>query len=303
MKQIIRNSLKVIISFIMGGFLFSSITYSATLVSSDQVSYVDNTTVKVKLDDLYAKCPYITTGPNKIDSENYTHKGIVYLDPTDLTKTCNAKNSVSTTGTKTGCMKWYIFDDSGDNYTMLLDHNTTPCIAWSSTNAITEYANSLVKPLVDDLVTTSKWKVTPRIITAAEVNNLVPGNTGSWSASSYSKWYRFGSRNQTKYASLSDAQKRVQQRMYWLFDNMSESASAGAITSDTKSYTYYGTSNTCKSWGYWTSTPTNSKYNNIYQHWDVGSSGSLNHESVNDNTYSLGNGIRPVITISKSIVH
>ena len=35
-----------------------------------------------------------------------THKGIIYLDPTNLANECNADNSVSTTETKEGCMKW-----------------------------------------------------------------------------------------------------------------------------------------------------------------------------------------------------
>ena len=44
----------------------------------------------------------------EVADSSKTYKAIVYLDPTNLTATCNASNSVvGATGTKEGCMKWY----------------------------------------------------------------------------------------------------------------------------------------------------------------------------------------------------
>ena len=61
-----------------------------------------------------------------------THKGIVYMDPTDLSATCNADSAVSTVGTKSGCMKFYIYDNTSKNgYSyMILDHSTSPSVKW-----------------------------------------------------------------------------------------------------------------------------------------------------------------------------
>ena len=83
-----------------------------------------------------------TSGPTLVAAQaGETHKGIVYLDPTDLSKTCTATDAASNvnangtpTEVKTGCMKWYIYDDFGDNYTMILDHNTTAELMWNSSN-------------------------------------------------------------------------------------------------------------------------------------------------------------------------
>ena len=129
----------------------------------------------------------VVNGATKVDAQaGETHKGIVYLDPTNISAECNASNSVSTTETKTGCMKWYIFDDSGDNYTMILDHNTTARIKWNGSKSNVAYEQSNLKAVVDDLVTTSKWVVTPRLITADEVNKIT-GKTG-FDASNISSW-------------------------------------------------------------------------------------------------------------------
>ncbi len=79
-------------------------------------------------------------GGTVIKKEEFASKGIIggyegvlaiiYLDPTDLTKECNEKNSVSTTGTNTGCMKWYAYKEDAQTYTMIADHNITNNVKW-----------------------------------------------------------------------------------------------------------------------------------------------------------------------------
>ena len=73
-----------------------------------------------------------------LPGENDTHKGIVYMDPTDLTKKCTAQLAMANigeyrthTGVTSGCMKFYVYDDTGDNYKLILDHNTTGWASWS----------------------------------------------------------------------------------------------------------------------------------------------------------------------------
>lgn len=48
-------------------------------------------------------------------------------------KVCQEDEAISTTGTKSGCMKFYAFnDDGGGSLNLLLDHNTTAIIEWIS---------------------------------------------------------------------------------------------------------------------------------------------------------------------------
>ena len=128
-----------------------------------------------------------SSGPTKDLSDIYSSanvkqkgvKGIVYLDPTNLSATCNAENSVSTTGTKTGCMKWYIYDDSGSTYKMILDHNTTAVVdwvnqadyeeaggVWTSENSGNKGPLTANKQLAVD---TQGWSGNPRLISGEEI--------------------------------------------------------------------------------------------------------------------------------------
>ena len=217
------------------------------------------------------------SGPSKEEaSETDTHKGIVYLDPTNLSNVCNAENSVSTTETKTGCMKWYIFNDDGDNYTMILDHNTTARIKWNDDDKNVSYEESNLYAVVQDLKITSGWIVEPRIISAEEVNTI----TGKTDWTSTSTYYYFDSKDQTQTATTQGSSKYA-----WLFDYTLECTSHGCNIADTSTY------------GYWTSTTKDiADSNNIV--WGVYSYGYLgNIDASNSNR-----GIRPVITISKSII-
>ena len=232
-------------------------------------------------------------GPTMVAATTETHKGIVYLDPTDLTKTCNENNSITTTETKTGCMKWYVFDDTGDNYTMILDHNTTARIKWNDANSNVSYESSNLKAVVDDLVTTSKWVVTPRLITADEVNTIT-GKTG-FNSSSTSSWYYLDTKTQTKETFTETTRSKYD----WLYNNLNlcktDSTDYGCTIEDLTSYTGYGTAVDGNTWGYWTSTTVGNAGSGSYV-WLVNRYGNLNNYSA----YNSDIGVRPVITISKS---
>ena len=243
----------------------------------------------------------IIGGPTKVEAKiGETHKGIIYLDPTNLSKTCTASNSVSTTETKTGCMKWYIFDDSGDNYKMILDHNTTARIKWNDDNKNVAYESSNLKAVVNDLVTTSKWKVTPRLITAQEVNTIV-GGVSTWNINDYKTWFYFegsGTNNQTK--PTYDSSNRSSYD--WLYNNLNKCKTAstdyGCTIEDNNTYSDYGTAGEGQNWGYWTSTPVGTAGSDSGV-WLVNRDSRLFINCANN----LSFGVRPVITIDKSAIN
>ena len=102
-------------------------------------------------------------------------KGVVYLNPSDLTSYCTASNSKIGSGT-TGCMKWYIFDDSSNKYKLILDHNTAQNIAWTS------YRSSL-----NLLGWDSRLGV--RLISTSEINAITGGAPGFNVNNSFSGYY------------------------------------------------------------------------------------------------------------------
>ena len=240
----------------------------------------DNTTT----DDTTTTPESTVTGPTKVNAvSGETHKGIVYLDPTDLTATCNETNSESTTGKKDGCMKWYIFDDSGDNYTMILDHNTTAKVAYETSGTYKEYAQASIKTQVE--ADTTGWSGSPSLITANEIAAITK-NTGWDSATATSnEYFYFGSNSTTVYSSQTAEQKTKQQSLHWLFDYTDICTGNGCQTADSSTD------------GYWTQSPVSNV--SVYA-WNVDRDGFLNFYSV-DGDYNYG--VRPVITIQKSILN
>ena len=172
-----------------------------------------------------------------------------------------------------GCMKWYVFNDKEGNATVnvILDHNTTARVAWNSTGNNSEMKEVKTK-LEED---TKDWKNTARLITANEVAKIT-GNTGFDATQLGQDWFYLDSNNQTQTATSTNKSKYA-----WLFDYTSGCTSYGCNTSDSSNY------------GYWTSSP--SKDNSTYA-WRVDFNGILYCYTVT----RADNGVRPVITISKS---
>ena len=235
------------------------------------------------------------SGATKVEaSETDTHRGIVYLDPTNLSNVCNAENSVSTTETKTGCMKWYIFNDDGNNYTMILDHNTTARIRWNDDNKNVSYEESNLYSAVQDLKTTSSWIVEPRLITAAEINTIT-GKTDFDSTSSNS-WYYLDTVTQTKEIFTETKRSKYD----WLYNNLTlcktDNIDYGCSIEDKNIYTGYGTAGEGNTYAYWIATIVgDTNGTNVWRVTRAGSLGDYNSNNPN-------HGIRPVITISKSII-
>ncbi len=203
-------------------------------------------------------------------------KAIVYLDPIGLTKHCDASNVKSETGTIEGCMKWYAYADDGENYTMILDHNTTAVVAWNSSinnSSMDEVATALSSDTIG-------WDsdLNPRLITADEVAQITGNESFNQYTSLESSWFYFDTLDQTI---------PTERNYGWLYDR---------TRSDCK--TTYGCLNNAvgaiDTYGYWTSTPIvgGSTYA-----WFVSRHGILDRGYVSDATYR---GVRPVITVPKN---
>ena len=202
----------------------------------------------------------------------YTNGTEIYYNP-ETGKKCTT--AVSTPGTKSGCMKWYAFndDDKSSKVNVILDHNTTAKVAWNSTGN-----NSEMKEAANALKTdTSNWKkdLNSRLIEANEVAKITGHQTFDASKTGQS-WFYLDSNNQTQTASSTNKSKYA-----WLFDYTDECTSFGCNKADSSTL------------GYWTSSPC--KGISDYA-WRVLRYGHLGDNSVTLTDY----GIRPVITISKS---
>ena len=246
----------------------------------------------------------VKTGPTmEVASETNTHKGIIYLDPTDLTKTCTkeqAESNLNENGTptevKTGCMKWYIYSEDESNYTMILDHNTTARIMWNDSNRNVAYEQSNLYAVVEDLKTTSGWKVNPRLITAEEINTIT-GKTGFDSTNS-SSWYYLDTKTQAQETFTESKRSKY----YWLYNNLNrcktDTTDYGCTIEDNNKYPIYGNTTTGNIWSYWTQTILGTAGSDS-RIWSVNNNGTLRNGAADN---GAGYGIRPVITINKSIV-
>ena len=126
--EIDSYSLKIgayVVTFLNGNTTISKATEIATKASAN----------------INALVVYLT-GDTDIESQDdgaiYIRDAIeVYYNPVNG-KLCDSSNSVSATGTTTGCMHWYLYSVKGGYANMMLDHNITDAQAasgvWASEN-------------------------------------------------------------------------------------------------------------------------------------------------------------------------
>ena len=226
---------------------------------------------------------YVVAGPSD------THKGIVYLDPTDLTTTCNEE--IESAGSS-GCMKFYIYDDTGDTYKMIIDHDATEAIYIGE---IQPYFNWI----------TENWVGNPRLITADEIAHIVGVDSSStlkWNSSKryvdpfdddvallnntddYVGWYYLdGSGNSYSDWQTQTANGTTKSSYAWLYDNLWNCAYYGCnVGIGSAAYAYY------------TSTPIINENYTVTVYYTLNHNGTL---GFIDEAAS----IRPVITLPKSI--
>ena len=247
-----------------------------------------------------------TTPATPQPTKTYTNGEVVYFNVDNGTKCSNYTETQSNIGTKSGCMKFYAFnDDGGDTVNLILDHNTTATIAWNSSGSNASGPKEVLTQLNDDTKTWvgtetpsnytmdqstqgSKAKYTidysgykARLITANEIAQIT-GNT-TWDERTASNTYYLDSKTTT--ASTTCKSGNTTGCGYgWLYDRTS------------KSCTTYGCLNNSdqETRGYWTAS---SRADNSNYAWRVSGNATVGNNVVNASSNS---GVRPVITILKS---
>ena len=122
-------------------------------------------------------CAKIIDSRINIDEEcsytSFDDGDVIYFNP-ETSSFCTEGEAVSTAGTKTGCMKWYAYNDNKNEYRLklILDHNTTPSCQWNDTGKIVDGSTILNSKLKNDTQTWDK-ELNPRIISAYEIKKLV----------------------------------------------------------------------------------------------------------------------------------
>ena len=241
----------------------------------------------------------------------YTHKGIVYLDPTDLSIQCTESISSIGTGTE-GCLKFYIFNDEDEDvYKLILDHNTTASVQWISradyiaaggiSGEYTINGNNTKGPItaMNQLENdTNGWNGNPRLITADEVAHIVGADredTIKWNSSKtfstgtdilknsqVSVFYFDGSGSTYSTWKTKVGTSTNKSNYAWLYDYTKTCIRNGCIFEDDSTS------------GYWTS----NKISGTTEYaWYVYSIGGL----WNNNVSATSVGIRPVIELPKSL--
>ena len=206
----------------------------------------------------------ITTIPSV--AKVYANGEAVYYNPVTNTK-CTSTEAVSTTGTKTGCMKWYAFLDSENSNTvnLLLDHNTTAMVSFSS---------SLAQVSSDASTWNSEVKNTARIIKEDEIASIV--GVSNWNSNII---YLHDGSFTTEYKGAAGTNKNA-----WLFDYTNSCTTYGCSYQDSKTY------------GYWTN---NTGIVIDDDAWAIAFTGNLRTNMAEN---SMLNGVRPVITVNKKVL-
>ena len=212
-----------------------------------------------------------------VSNNKYANGTAIYFNP-NSNSVCSKAEATSNTSKSNGCMKWYTFNDEGSStVNLLLDHNTTAKVAWASSGRNTNGPVEVKTQLESD---TSSWNksINPRLIEAREIATIT-GNT-NWN----NNWYYFHDNTQTEYTGAAGTNKYA-----WLFDNTSECTTYGC---NVAAINYGNYSN----YGYWTNTAY-SGYSGYA--WLVNYNGNLHNNLVEN---PGGPGVRPVITVSRSII-
>lgn len=245
---------------------------------------------------------------DKVNIDYYSEVKEVYFNPITGQK-CNdyiEENSINEN--KSGCMKWYVFsENSDDTVNMILDHNTTYKVSWTQKENNLNGPDEALKQLKDD---TKDWAGVPtrhdnykntgkykeqvndnewvekereyaisydgykaRLITAQELA-LVTGNK-DWKETGTTTHFYFGSESDSDFQNYSN-----RGNYSWLYN-----------------YTYGCKDKDCdieddNTYGYWTASAL---YKDLA--FVVHFGGMVYNEKVTSQK-----GIRPVITIDKSLV-
>ena len=289
-----------------------TITIKNGQVTNDSEMTVGDYDVKYNEDNK----KYEATEKNN-STKTYANGEVVYFNVTTGEK-CSLSdytNTQSNTGVKDGCMKFYTFNDNGENtVNLILDHNTTAKVAWN--NTYTDDSGNKInakgpKEVLDQLKTdTDSWLGTET------PENYTMDQTGQTSNAKYTIDYsNYKARLITtqEIATITGYtgwdEKVSANSNYYYFDSKTKTASDTCKSGDTSGCQYgwlYDRTNTgCTSWGclnnsdqatygYWT---VSSRAGNSNYAWLVYYYGFVSYSNV---YYSDIYGVRPVIEVLKS---
>ena len=240
-------------------------------------------------------------------TKTYANGEVVYFNVTTGEKCSNYTETQSNIGTKSGCMKFYAFNDNGgSNVNLLLDHNTTAEVFWnlkvSTASGPKEVLNQLKKDtaLWQGTITPENYSIDQseqgsgvkyavdysdykaRLITAQEVAQIT-GNTTFDEKTSSSIFY-FDTNTTTesktcKYGNTSGC------NYGWLYDRTDTDCTNYGCLNNSDLSTY----------GYWTISPNASTSGYAWCVYYNG--GTLTNGYVGG---AHRHGVRPVITVAKS---
>lgn len=246
----------------------------------------------ISLSVLYGDYSIIKKGTSDaeiVEHNVYLDGDIIYFNPEEGKVCTDYKEENSVDLNKTGCMKWYIFNDKKKNNTvkMILDHNTT-----SNTSFVT----------LNDYKNTSD-KEYGNILGPITVLNRLNSDTSSWSV-------------KATLLSVDDISSMLDTKIYlddevdFFFETKKSKPLKDCYKGNTSnckySFLYERTSKTCKdygclnnamndTYGYWTSSVSSK---DTLKAWRVYFDGRITLTNIND----VSSGIRPVIEIQKSLL-
>lgn len=254
--HIIDNSGETITPYVSSNFsLGTNGTYSALYVATDSSGNSTSFERQIVITD---------------SSSPVTPGTIVYYNPVSNSLCSDYTAQNSDTGNKTGCMKWYIYNDAPDKSTvkLILDHNTTGDVKYNATGSNASMVEAATE--LNNLTSVSGWTVSPSIISAEEISNII-GYT-DFTLNGSTTYLDIGEDDATKF------------KFGWLYDR----ASTSCINTNCP---YNATGTTPDDmWGYWTSSI---RFGNV---WVIDRDGRLHDATANVD----GVGLRPVISLPRA---
>ena len=108
--------------------------YAVSFASDGSISSTERGECPESID--YAAIIDALDGHDEADNAKYLTTPVdIYYNPANPSDDCSSSDSVSTTGTKTGCMHWYLYSVKGNYANMILDHNINQSgegVLWAS---------------------------------------------------------------------------------------------------------------------------------------------------------------------------
>ena len=268
-KTTCENEEEKTLKYVVGEESFKSIKVE-TLPDSGIIEL--NDTCEVTLSLIYGDYSVIKKSNKdaKIIDDNVIENGtVVYFNPETKEVCKDYEEDNSKTGDVKGCMKWYVFNDKEKetSVSLILDHNTTQNISYVKAN----------DKLQSD---TSSWIVESRLLEVDEVGKVIDTKIDKGSTN----FYFFDSKQDRPIKTCYN--KNVEDCHYgWLYDRTSTTCKDYGCLTNTEEETY----------GYWTNT-INKKDETLA--WRVYFDGRVLSTNIND----VSSGIRPVISLQKSII-